>query len=171
MAYRQLYGLGADAALTEQARVLYAAAQQAYNAGQYQQALDSFRSAYRTVANPVVLVAIAQSLEHLGQRDEARAQFQAYLWADPSGPQAARAREGVTRLTPAPAQPETLAPEVPSSVPMGPATTPSLEPSAGSGLDTSTTVVVVVAGVGLAAIVGLGVWWSRKPRANRGRRR
>jgi tetratricopeptide (TPR) repeat protein len=174
MAYRQLRGLGVDATLTQQAHDLYASAQQAYNAGQYQQALDSFRRAYQAIANPIVLVAIAQSLERLGRRDEARAQFQAYLWADPAGPQASVARQGVTRLTPAPVAPEVFAPEVPSSVPPGPLPTtmptpesPSFAPAPS---DTNMTVVFALAGAGLVAVVGLGFWLSRKPRANRARR-
>ena len=99
MSYRRsLAGLGltADERRTR-ARELYAQGQAHFDAERYPQSLESFQAAYRTLANPVVIVAIARTLESLGRFEDARAKYQEYLWADPHGSAAGSAREGLER--------------------------------------------------------------------------
>lgn len=169
MAYQNgMYGLGLTAEQRrESARNSYSTAQRAFDGGRYEEALVAFQNAYNTISNPIVLVAIGATLLQLGRYEEARAKYQEYLWADPTGPAAQRARDGMAtalrRLQP------TTAPEVPSE-----AAEPAPPPiSTVTGEDTAGTSIglLVMTGVGIAALAGFAWWRTRKPKKNRRRRR
>ena len=61
------------------ARAAFRAGSQHYNLGEFQQALDSFREAYRAVEDPTFLFNIAQCERQLGHKREAIREYRAYL--------------------------------------------------------------------------------------------
>lgn len=61
------------------ARAAFRAGSQHYNLGEFQQALDSFREAYRNVEDPTFLFNIAQCERQLGHKREAIREYRAYL--------------------------------------------------------------------------------------------
>jgi tetratricopeptide (TPR) repeat protein len=61
------------------ARTAFRAGSQHYNLGEFQQALDSFKEAYRRVEDPSFLFNIAQCERQLGHKREAVREYRAYL--------------------------------------------------------------------------------------------
>jgi tetratricopeptide (TPR) repeat protein len=61
------------------ARAAFRAGSQHYNLGEFQQALDSFREAYRNYEDPSFLFNIAQCERQLGHKREAVREYRAYL--------------------------------------------------------------------------------------------
>lgn len=172
---RGYYGLGAtQEELRTQARELYSRGQTAFGAQRYLDALEAFQAAYRTYTEPVVIVAIAVTLERIGRIAEARQKYSDYLRRDPIGPKAEQAREGLARTAP----PEVpVAPTVPAGMRESPLPTaspgaPPAMPETYGGRG-SVVGILVATGVGIAGLLGLGFWLSRpkKPKANRRRRR
>ena len=171
------YGVGAvptTAQLEVRSRTLYEQGMVAYGAGRYLDALEAFEAAYQAMSRPELLSSMGVTLYRIGRIDEARAKWRAYLRRDPQGPRAADVR-GLLEAT---APPETpVAPSVPPDVkePSRPLATMLTVPSAAQVYETrgSTIGVWVATGVGMAVLVGLGVWLSRpkKPKANRRRNR
>jgi len=170
--YRAASGLGESTGLLrDRARTLYAEGQDAFDAGRYLDALDAFQAAYRTLSNPVVLVAMGSALERIGRVAEAREKWRDYLRRDPTGPAAALARERLAATAP----PEVpVAPSVPREAKEGPPAPAELPvpPEAYGSARGSTVGVWVVTGAGVVALAALGWWLSRpkKPKANRRRR-
>jgi tetratricopeptide (TPR) repeat protein len=70
-----------------------------YRDKNYKGAESRFREALRyQPADPVATFELAESLEHLGNRAEARDAYQTYLKVLPDGPAAARAKKALKRL-------------------------------------------------------------------------
>lgn len=70
----------------EQARIRYTEGQQQFRAGNFEQALVNFRSAYRSQPHPVVLLSIAECHERLGERIKAIDVLRQYLRDRPDAP-------------------------------------------------------------------------------------
>jgi len=162
-------GLGVAEEVRTAARTAYASGQAAFEAGHYKEALTAFESAYHTIPNPVVLIAMAKSYERLGDTQRALLKYREYLWADERGPYAEEAQAAVRRLgAPATAAPVAieagarLLPSAPEEYEEGGATTVGVWVATGLGL----------AAIGLVAAIAL-----RKPKRapttpnRRGRRR
>jgi hypothetical protein len=143
-------------------------------------------------------LAIGQALQRLGRFQDALYRFQRYLRENPDGPdrdfaengiavaQAALIRDAEAAGVPPPPPPPEIAPEVlvakmaraPKTNAAAIAATPPLSRQDPWDEQSRTTVGVwIVAGVGIAALVGWGWWMLRKPkpraaiRANRRWRR
>ncbi len=74
-----LTGGGAHADDRARARAAFKTASQHYNLGEFEQALASFREAYRYVDDPSFLFNIAQCERQLGHKKEAVREYHAYL--------------------------------------------------------------------------------------------
>lgn len=162
MAYQTL-GATTDE-LRTRARELYAQGQTAYDAGRYAEALRLFEQAYRTFTLPDVFVAIASTHAAMENWSQAKHNAQRYLYADPGGRQAARAREIVVladrHLAP------TTAPSVPKEISDSPGpTTTTAPPTVESAYerDSNVGLWLGVGAVGLG-VIGLGWWLSRRRR-------
>lgn len=170
MTYYSVHGgLGAtQEELRTRARELYAAGQQAFDEGQYEQALESFQQAYNAYSLPTVFVAIATAQMRLGRFEAAKQAAQRYLYADPEGPQASQARELLRNADAKMQAPST--PAVPRNVPE--ATVGPPPPAASIYDDGGTTIAVwVVTGAGVIGLAALGYWLTRPKRPKRNRRR
>jgi len=67
----------------------------------YRAAEDRYREALRYKDNDAVAtIRLAESLEKLGEFDDATAEYESYLRILPHGPQAEEARKGIERLKP-----------------------------------------------------------------------
>lgn len=160
-------GLGQSEAQRQTAHLAYANGQTAYDAGRYTDALNAFESAYATIPNATVLIAIAKTYEKLGQPARALQKYEAYLQ---SGEKqfAEEAQRGVRNLSPPPP-----GVTMPVTLPGSPALPD--EPTAYDGGGASTVGVWVATGLGLAAVGIIAAVALRRPKrvtANRqGRRR
>jgi len=76
------------------ARAAFRAGSQHYNLGEFQQALESFREAYRRYEEPTFLYNIAQCERQLGHKREAIREYRAYL----NNAQSADNREAVKQI-------------------------------------------------------------------------
>jgi tetratricopeptide (TPR) repeat protein len=85
------------------ARASYNEGQRFFNAGQYQDAKASFQSAYDVVPNPIVLLSIAESEAHLGQLDDAVANFERYLQERPDAADRANVEARINEIKKTPA--------------------------------------------------------------------
>jgi len=76
-----LSGLSAPARADDRsrARAAFKSGSQHYNLGEFEQALDSFRTAYRYVDDPSFLFNIAQCERQLGHKKEAVREYRAFL--------------------------------------------------------------------------------------------
>lgn len=70
----------------ERARAAYAAGQESFASGDFSAALKAFEDAYANVANPIVLLSIAESAVKVGAVGRALAAYDAYLKARPDAP-------------------------------------------------------------------------------------
>lgn len=177
MAYRHLSGLGQTAATPrDQARSLYDSGHTKYRAGDFAGALSDWQAAYRLVSLPPVLISIAQAFEKLNRKEDARAHYQRYLWADPNGEHAERARAGVARNTPGAELSVPKGDQAPGQASISDKyliPEDALQAEMVYAEQTSKKIWIAT-GVGLAALVGLGFVMMRKKRpvtANRRRRR
>lgn len=149
------------------ARQLYSQGQAAYDSENYSLALSKFEQAYQTFSLPPVLIAMAESHLRLGQLAQARERAQRYLYADPGGSHASRARQIIDAASGKLATP--TAPDVPASVPEGPAAPlPSVDDAYAQR---SSIAVWVVTGVGILGLIGAGYYLSRPKRQTANRRR
>lgn len=73
-----------DEAPIERAKVLFAQGNQHYNLGEFAQALEQYKRAYRAKPLPAFLFNIAQCHRKLGQHQEAVAMYQSYLAGVPN---------------------------------------------------------------------------------------
>lgn len=87
----------------QRARNAYNEGQKRFEAGEYQQAKDSFQKAYDTVPNPVVLLSIAESQVHLKELDEAIANLERYLEERPDAPDRADVEKRIEEIKRTPA--------------------------------------------------------------------
>lgn len=148
--------------LQDEAKLLYDNGAAFFTQGRYDVALNAFQQAYRTISNPIVLIAIGQTYERLARWNDALAQYRAYLVADPNGPQAERAHERIATLV-APEKTPSGQPAVPT-----PVAVPVLVPAA-TAVGPKVSGVVIAVAVGLVAIAGFAVWRSQAVRRNRRR--
>ncbi|MCU1279650.1 MAG: hypothetical protein JWM53_3196 [bacterium] len=77
------------------ARAAFKVASKHYNLGEFQQALDAFREAYRDYDDPSFLFNIAQCERQLGHKREAVREYRAYLNNAPDG---ASNREAIKQI-------------------------------------------------------------------------
>lgn len=158
-------GLGETSTeLRARAREQYAQAQEAFNAGNFSTALQGFLAAYRTYSLPTVLIAIASTYAKLGQPQQAAQYAQRYLYADPGGEFATRARGIINAATPSPSPTE-----VPSTFPE---TSIDMTPAIEDVYAERTSIAIwVLTGAGVLGLIGAGVWLSRSRRVAANRRR
>ena len=130
-----------DPARWLQAAVLYQDGQIAFNAGDFDAAIDAFRDAFGVTSNATSAIALARSYSHAGQTAEARAAYTRYLQLAPNGQYAAEARRAVGLVV------TTSRSVTPPIVP------PSIDPLPSSKLG-----LVLGLGAGVLA-VGAAGWW------------
>jgi tetratricopeptide (TPR) repeat protein len=82
----------------ERARVAFKSGSRHYNLGEFQQALDAFREAYRAVDDPSFLFNIAQCERQLGHKREAVRSYRAYLNNAPATPNREQVKQLITQL-------------------------------------------------------------------------
>jgi tetratricopeptide (TPR) repeat protein len=80
------------------ARAAFRAGSQHYNLGEFQQALDSFREAYRNYEDPSFLFNIAQCERQLGHKREAAREYRAYLNNSENADNRESVRQIITQL-------------------------------------------------------------------------
>ena len=73
-----------DEAIVDKAKALFAEGNEHYNLGEFQQALDKYKLAYRVKPLPAFQFNIAQCHRKLGQHQDAIAMYQAYLVGVPN---------------------------------------------------------------------------------------
>jgi len=183
-------GGSAGAENKDKARGLYRAGMQHYNLGEYGEALDAFKAAYREFEEPSFLFNIAQCQRALDQKREAVRSYRTYLREshDVSAEMRAkvdelvggletalREEEAAAKARPAPA---TTPPATESTTESSPATPPAAGASAPSPSATTLTAkaparrpplrkqwwlwTTVGGVVAVGAGVGLGLWlWPR----------
>lgn len=102
-----LIALGLTLGLTQAARAeedskkaerLFHEAQEAFQAGRYQTALERYEAAYELAPLPDILFNIAQSHRNLGQYDEAATKFRRFLRKRPKASNAAAVRRTIDQL-------------------------------------------------------------------------
>lgn len=159
-------GLGSDQTdKRAEARALYAQAQRAYDAGDYSLAVKTFDKAYRTYSLPTVFVAIAMSYREMGEMERAKQFAQRYLYADPTGPLAERARqiksdaEAALQAPSTPVAPSVQAPAEPL-------------PEAGDAYPVrATRGIFAITILGVAGLLGAGYYLKRRGSVAPNRRR
>jgi len=80
------------------ARTAFRAGSQHYNLGEFQQALDSFREAYRKYEDPSFLFNIAQCERQLGHKRDAVREYRAYLNNADNAPNRESVKETIAQL-------------------------------------------------------------------------
>ena len=80
------------------ARAAFRAGSQHYNLGEFQQALDSFKEAYRNYEDPSFLYNIAQCERQLGHKREAVREYRAYLNNSENADNRESVRQIITQL-------------------------------------------------------------------------
>ena len=80
------------------ARAAFRAGSQHYNLGEFQQALDSFKEAYRNYEDPSFLYNIAQCERQLGHKREAVREYRAYLNNSENADNRDNVRQIITQL-------------------------------------------------------------------------
>jgi tetratricopeptide (TPR) repeat protein len=80
------------------ARAAFRAGSQHYNLGEFQQALDSFREAYRNYEDPSFLFNIAQCERQLGHKRAAVREYRAYLNNSENADNRESVRQTITQL-------------------------------------------------------------------------
>ena len=172
MSYSATAGLGVEPSdQRTRARALYAEAEQLYQGGDFSGAAKKFHQAYETFPLPTVLVSIAMSYREMGEMERAKQWSQRYLYADPSGPMAERARQIKTDAERAlQAAASTTAPEVPQGV--STQTAVPLPTTADAYPERATKAVWVIGGMGVLGLLGMG-WYLTRPKkpVRRNRRR
>jgi len=160
----------ADAARDQQARQLYKAGRDAYNAGDFQRAYDSFRESFTLSHEPALLYNIASALQGLKRPHDAAEALRSYVRLRPDDPDRPQIEERVRTLEeeqrlldldhqPAtPVTPPPVAPVAPAAVP---STSPALgltaAPSDGARARTRRRNVALAVGLSVGAVVVAGV--------------
>ena len=100
VAFALLVSFGRTAAAEDRAhaRAAFRAGSQHYNLGEFQQALDSFREAYRNYEDPSFLFNIAQCERQLGHKREAVREYRAYLNNSENADNRESVRQTITQL-------------------------------------------------------------------------
>jgi len=80
------------------ARAAFRAGSQHYNLGEFQQALDAFKEAYRRYEDPSILFNIAQCERQLGHKREAIREYRAYLNNSENADNRESVRQIITQL-------------------------------------------------------------------------
>lgn len=177
-------GQGADPSTASEAqrrtaRMRYSEGQRAFEAGEYAEALRKFNEAWNVVSEPAVLIAIGAAMIKLERYGDARHRFERYLRLAPDGSNAGRARRQLEYIDYVLGERERVAalPEVtkeqirsgaisPEEAGGGPVRRPPPQPPTRPPRDPyeeSTTIGVwVVTGVGVAGLIGLGWWLTRR---------
>lgn len=88
----------ADVARDQQARQLYAAGRDAYNAGDFQKAYDSFRECFTLSHEPALLYNVASALQGLKRPHDAAEALRSYLRLKPDDPDRPQIEERVRTL-------------------------------------------------------------------------
>jgi tetratricopeptide (TPR) repeat protein len=88
----------ADAARDQQARQLYKAGRDAYNAGDFQRAYDSFRESFTLSHEPALLYNIASALQGLKRPHDAAEALHSYLRLKPDDPDRPQIEERIRTL-------------------------------------------------------------------------
>jgi tetratricopeptide (TPR) repeat protein len=149
----------------EKARAAYKTGIQHYNLAEWQQALDSFKDAYREVEDPSLLFNIGQCHRQLGDRKQAITFYRAYLRELPNAENREEVKRLIATLEPGANTESPTKSESPKPVPAAPVVS-SNATSPGPSLVASTPVAKpakrsrawiwgVVAGA--AAVVAIGV--------------
>jgi tetratricopeptide (TPR) repeat protein len=81
-----------------EAKRLYLSGTKHFDLGEYQQALEDFKSAYRVRDEPVLLYNIAQCERLLGHNEEAMRSYKAYLRRSPTAPNRDEVEAKITAL-------------------------------------------------------------------------
>jgi tetratricopeptide (TPR) repeat protein len=95
----------------QEARAAYRQGVQHYNLGEYRQAAEQFKTAYRLAPKPLLLINIGQCQRQLGERGEAILYFRAYLREEPDSPRRAEVEQIIADLERAPTAPPPQAPQ------------------------------------------------------------
>lgn len=80
------------------AREFYRKGTQHYELGEYQEALEQFKSAYRAYPEPSLLFNIGQAYRQLGDKEKAIGSYRMYLIKLPEAPNRQQVREMVDKL-------------------------------------------------------------------------
>jgi tetratricopeptide (TPR) repeat protein len=80
------------------ARRAFAEGRQHFDLGEYEQALESFKTAYRNYEEPTFLFNIAQCQRQLGNKEEAVAFYRKYLSKQPAAPNRADVQSNIDKL-------------------------------------------------------------------------
>jgi tetratricopeptide (TPR) repeat protein len=91
---------GADPATQAKADALFEKAQGAFQAGDYQQAIDGFKQAYELVHDPVYLFNLAQSYRKIFECEPAYENYKLYLAAVPKAENRAKVEQWLKELQP-----------------------------------------------------------------------
>jgi tetratricopeptide (TPR) repeat protein len=163
------------------AQAAYHLGTQHYNLGEYREALESFKEAYRNVENPSILFNIAQCHRQLGDKLSAVRSYRAYLNNTPDAANRQQVRDMIAKLESeiASDQKPLVTVEKPVAEPAAVVEKPLEKPAI---VETSAPIVVVTppapkpvpvykrwwlwtaVGVGVAAIaVGVGVGVATQP--------
>jgi tetratricopeptide (TPR) repeat protein len=113
----------ADESATE-AKRYYLSGSKHFDLGEYQQALEDFKSAYRVRDDAVLLYNIAQCQRLLGQSDDAVRSYKAYLRRAPSAPNRDEVQAKIVALEQA-MNARDRAKSIPPIPPITPPTTPN----------------------------------------------
>jgi hypothetical protein len=99
----------------ERAREMYRAASQHYDFGEYKQALDGFKEAYRNYEDPAFLFNIAQCHRALGDKQDAVLFYRSYLRKSSDAPNRAEVQNTIAELDAQIAADKQRSPSNPSS--------------------------------------------------------
>ena len=111
------------------AREAYARATQHYELGEYREALEEFKTAYRYFPDPAFLYNIAQCHRQIGESAQAIKQYRMYLIKVPDAPNANEVRQLIASLEhPAASEPSAAKPS-PTTEPSKPTPAPDLTPA------------------------------------------
>lgn len=128
-----------------EAMALYAQGEEYYRAGRFEEALTSFKQAYRRLPAPGLLVNIGQCLRQLGDHQNAVRAFERYLQEDSEADNRAEVEELIA------AERALLAPQ---TRPTPGVTPPPTTAPASAGDDDGSMVWLAVGGAALALAVG-----------------
>ncbi len=111
----------------QKAQAAYKKGTNHYDLGEFREALESFKDAYRNREDPSFLFNLAQCYRQLGDKPSAIRSYRMYLLKVPSSPKAEQIREMIARLEAQVAE-EANKPAAPTPTP-APAPTPSPAPA------------------------------------------
>jgi tetratricopeptide (TPR) repeat protein len=91
------------------ARTAYDAAKQHYKLGEYREAQEGFKEAYRNYENPIFIFDLAQCQRQLGEREEAIHSYRMFLVEKPDAPNRRKVEDMIATLEKQRASPPTPA--------------------------------------------------------------